>query len=258
LRVGEPPAEPEGREAVARARRTESPWACRCGGVAGARLGAALGGHPSNAVRVVSSRGTVRSVPSLPRGTFSQLPWLAKSSRQSNRVRAVRPGHTGARRMVRPWRANGSGEDRRGGHQVAVVIGGERTGQRPIQPWDVPGVQQPGRRSFGPAPDREVIEERAQVDHGPCWTPTPATGRSRATRPARVDGGCSSGTLPVGAVQLRQPDAPRGARRRGTRRTRSGCPRANARVPGRSRAAPARGSANATLADLRLRNVRGE
>src|SRR5665648_755000 len=54
-----------------------------------------------------------------------------------------------------------------GGHQVPVMIGREGSGQRPVQSRDVAWVQQSGRGTLGPAPDGEVFEERAQVNHGP-------------------------------------------------------------------------------------------
>ena len=99
----------------------------------------------------------------------------------------------------------GVGQLRDGSHQVSVVVGGQRPGQRSVQPGDVPGVDQRGGRAVGPAPDGEVLEERAQVDHGSLgdrgrdWL---VSGDSPAPGPAVVVG---EESLKVGAGQLWKP-----------------------------------------------------
>lgn len=149
------------------------------------------------------------------------------------------------------------GEVGDGGHHVAVVIGGERTGQRPIQPWDVPGVQQPGRRSFGPAPDREIIEERAQVDHGPF-------GHRRGDRSVTGDPAPPGSTVvvaqepfQVGAGQLRQPTH-LGVRGGEVLAEHDQAVRAQRQGARSQRGRHQREVAQRDLADLRLRDVRGE
>ena len=50
------------------------------------------------------------------------------------------------------------------GHQVPVDIGWQCSRQRFVEAGDVAGEQQPTWWAFGPAPERDVIEEAAQVD----------------------------------------------------------------------------------------------
>ena len=99
----------------------------------------------------------------------------------------------------------GVGELGDGGHQVPVVIGCECSGQRPVQAGNVPRVQHPGRGALGPAPDGEVVEERAQVDHGPL-------GHRRRDRLVAGDAAppgtavvVGEESFQVGAGRLRQP-----------------------------------------------------
>jgi len=50
---------------------------------------------------------------------------------------------------------------------VAVGVWWQGAGQRPVQPGNVGGEQQPPGWPLGPAPQGQVVEEAAQVDDGP-------------------------------------------------------------------------------------------
>ena len=91
------------------------------------------------------------------------------------------------------------------GHQVAVVVGDERAGQRLVQARDVARVQQSLGGALRPAPDGEVAEERPQVHHRPL-------GHRRGDRLVAGDPAAPRATVVVGqerlemcSGQLRQP-----------------------------------------------------
>src|SRR5262249_32290961 len=117
--------------------------------------------------------GTVRSVASLPRGTFSQLPWLAESQMQSSSRSSSSPSRMPVpRSTVSPVRANGSASSLMAAIRSRSASGGRARGsglasRGLVQPGDVRGEQQPPGWPLGPAPQGQVVEEAAQVDDGP-------------------------------------------------------------------------------------------
>ena len=75
------------------------------------------------------SRGTMRSVPSLPTGTLSQVPCAPKSTRQSSSRSNSSPMRIPvARSTMIAVRAKASSRLRDGGHQVAVDVGWQGSG----------------------------------------------------------------------------------------------------------------------------------
>lgn len=108
----------------------------------------------------------MRSVPSFPSGTFTQVPWVEVSHRQSSsRSKQLTETHPGAPQDGEPEAGEDVAEPGDGGHEVAVGIGGEGPGQGPIETGHVGAEQERPWGPLGPAPDGEVLEEGPQVHH---------------------------------------------------------------------------------------------
>ena len=149
----------------------------------------------SRTSRVSSSRGTIRSVSSLPSGTFSQAPWPAISCTQSSSRSSSSPMRSPVARVSSSAsacsRASGLGPDADRCSSATAsrrsASGGQVAGQRVRGVGDVAGEHQRPGRGVGPAPLGDVGEELADGEDLPAPVP------DRVRPPVRMPGGGQRG-----------------------------------------------------------------
>ena len=82
-------------------------------------------------------------------------------------VEQLAEADAGAAQHGQPGAGERVGQLADGCHQVPVAVGWQGAGQRLVQPGDIGREQQPRGRPPGIPPQRQVVEEAAQVDDGP-------------------------------------------------------------------------------------------
>jgi hypothetical protein len=171
------------RSSGCRVRRTGSRWVARRVGEAAPDGGPRRAIQASRAASVSASRGTMRSVSSLPSGTRSQLPWLGVSHRQSSSRSSSSPMRSPVPRSIsRPHRTNRSSRVRTAPIRARSMSGGRARGRgRGSLPVSEGSSSRPGGRSAQPQIARWSKNMRRSTTV-PCDTEA-TTGRSRATRP---------------------------------------------------------------------------
>ena len=137
----------------------------------------------------------MRSVPSLPSGTFSQAPcpsiWCTQSSSRSRSSPRRSPVARVSSSASACSRASGLGPDADSSSSATAsrrsASGGQVAGQRVRGVRDVPGEQQRPGRGGGPAPLGDVGEELADGEDLPAPVP------ERVRPPVRMPGGGERG-----------------------------------------------------------------
>ena len=123
--------------------------------------------HSSSAARVGSSSGTVRSVPSLPRDTFKQLPWLAESQTQSISRSSSSARDAGAVQHSQPSAGERVSQLPDGSQQVPVGVGRAGLGATACPAGEHRRGTAAAPTATQPSSQGQVIKEAAQVDDGP-------------------------------------------------------------------------------------------